>query len=67
MMLDWKMGEYYFAIRCKSCDVEFAFLQDGQTHGAVYLTDRCEMVITCPDCYFPMAYSGKDVKRFQAE
>lgn len=37
------------------------------TYSAAYLTDRAEMVLTCPDCYFPLAYSGEQIKRVQAK
>ena len=67
MMLDWKIGKYYFAVRCKSCDVEFAFLQEGQTDETIYFTDRGEIVLTCPDCHLPLAYSGGQITRLSVD
>ena len=28
MLLEWVAGEWYFAVRCKSCDLQFAFEHD---------------------------------------
>lgn len=66
-MLEWKPGDWYLAVRCKACHVEFAFQRDGETSEALYFTDSGRIVLTCPDCHFPLAYSGEQVERFQAK
>jgi RNase P subunit RPR2 len=66
-MLEWKVDAWYLVVRCKSCGVQFAFQRDGETDEAIYFTDRGEMVLTCPDCHLPLAYSGEQVERFQAK
>jgi nitrate/TMAO reductase-like tetraheme cytochrome c subunit len=65
-LLEWIQGEWYLAVRCRSCDVQFAFLRDGETNDTAYFTDLNTIVLTCPDCYIPNAYCGEQVERFQA-
>ena len=33
-MTAWVEGEWYFSVRCKACDVEFAFQREGESDEA---------------------------------
>jgi hypothetical protein len=63
----WIVGEWYLTVRCRSCGVEFAFLREADTDETAYLTDSNKIVLTCPDCHIPLAYSGEEIKRIQAQ
>jgi nitrate/TMAO reductase-like tetraheme cytochrome c subunit len=67
MMANWKLGEYYLAVRCKACGIQFAFQREGETDETIHFTDRGDIVLTCPDCHFPLAYSGEHVERIKAQ
>ena len=58
-------GEWYFAVRCRNCGIQFAFQQEGETDEDTYLTDSAAMVLTCPDCHIPLAYLGEQIERVQ--
>jgi len=65
-MLEWRTGEWYFAVRCRNCGVEFPFSREEELIET-YSTDTAKLVLVCPDCRFPMDYSGEQIKRVQAE
>jgi len=48
MILNWEIGEYYLAVRCRVCDCGgFAFLHEDETDETLYFTDPGEVVLTC--------------------
>ena len=59
-------GKWYFAVCCRNCDVQFAFLRDDEMDETIYFTDSGQIVLTCPGCYIPFAYSGELIKRILA-
>jgi len=66
-MLEWEPGGWYLAVTCRNCGVEFPFSREGEIDEAAYFTDSGRLVITCPDCRFPLDYSGEMIKRVQAK
>jgi Zn-finger protein len=67
MLLNWEIGEYYLAVRCRVCDCGFAFLHEDETDETFYFTDSGEVILTCPDCCFSLAYTPEQIKRIQAQ
>jgi len=68
MLLEWVAGEWYFAVRCKSCDLQFAFEHDPSHNCERFrLTDdqRCFSTI-CPDCWARNCYRDDEVRSVQA-
>jgi len=55
-MREWLTGEWYLAVNCRHCGIEFPFQRDGETDEEAYFTDSNEIVLTCPDCSYPLAY-----------
>ena len=66
MLEEWIEGEWYLAVTCRNCGWQFAFEREDQSDDTAYFTDSGEIVLTCPECYFPLAYSGYEVVRVQA-
>ncbi len=66
-MYEWRIGEWYLAVRCRNCGVEFPFQRDDETDEATYFTDRGEIVLTCPDCSYPLPYTAEEIERVQAK
>ena len=65
--MEWVKGEWYLAATCRNCGVQFAFQPDGEIDESTYFTDRGRIVVTCPNCRFPMDYSGEEIKRVEAQ
>ena len=59
-------GEWYFAVRCRNCDVQFAFKEEGEIDEGAYFTNSAKVVLTCIDCQIPLAYSGEEIVRVRA-
>jgi len=66
MLVEWIIGKWYLSVTCKACGVQFAFTPDDQPDETHYLTDSAEMVLTCPECYFPLPYNGHEIRKIQA-
>jgi len=67
MLVEWIIGKWYLSVTCKACGVQFAFTPDDQPDETHYLTDSAEMVLTCPECYFPLTYNGHEIRKVQAK
>jgi len=67
MLVEWIIGKWYLSVTCKACGVQFPFLPDDQPDEVHYLTDSFEMVLTCPECYFPLPYNGHEICKVQAK
>jgi RNase P subunit RPR2 len=67
LLCEWETGQWYLAVTCRNCNSQFAFMREDQPDRSLYLTDGAEMVLTCPECYFPLAYNGSEVVRVQAQ
>jgi len=68
MLLEWNIGEWYFAVRCKSCDLQFAFEPDP-THNRErfnLLHDQRCFTAKCPDCCGVNCYLADEVRSVQA-
>ena len=64
MMLDeWIIGEWYLAVRCRNCGIQFAFQRDDETPESAYFTNSNEIVLTCLACCYPLPYTGEQIER----
>ncbi|CAN5804560.1 hypothetical protein BH20ACI3_BH20ACI3_41710 [soil metagenome] len=66
MLLEWIIGAWYLAVNCQHCGTEFPFQRDEETPEATYFTDSNQIVLTCPECSYPLPYSAEEIKRVQA-
>ncbi len=67
MLLEWIIGDWYLAVRCRNCGIEFPFQRDDETPESTYFTDSNQIALTCPDCYYPLPYAAEEIKRVQAQ
>ena len=67
MLVEWIIGKCYLAVTCKGCGVQFAFMPDDQLDETYYLTNSAKIVLTCPECSFPLPYDGHEIRKVQAK
>ncbi len=67
MFFEWIIGDWYLAVRCRNCGALFPFQRDGETPESAYFTDSNQIVLTCPDCSYPLAYTAEEIERVQAK
>jgi len=65
-MHDWQIGNWYLAVNCRNCGIEFPFQRDDETPESTYFTDNNQIVLTCPECSYPLPYEAEEIKRVQA-
>jgi len=60
-MLEWIPGEWYFAVHCHMCGLQFAFA------SAKDPTLECRIQLTCIDCRQTDEYSSTEFVRVEAK
>jgi hypothetical protein len=56
-------GQWYLAVRCRACGIEFPFSKDEELIERFYFSSAAEIVLGCPHCRMPLPYSGHKVTR----